>query len=247
MGEGLLKSITGAFTALITPSSCASCRSSVKKADVGRLCAPCLEGISRPRDPLCTVCGVPMDELAIPGPDGSCGDCRGGRAFASARAYGLFDGTLRDLIRRLKYQGDKTLAEPLGHLVLQVGQESLLLQDYDAIVPVPLHRARFTERGFNQTYLLARPLAREARLPVVPALERLVNATAQVGLQGEARQANVQGVFTVHPRKQSEITRRKILLVDDVITTGATADACAEALTKAGAKSVDVLAVARTP
>ena len=83
------------------------------------------------------------------------------------------------------------------------------------------------------------------RLPVVPALERLVNATTQVGLQGAARRNNVQDAFTVHPRKASEIVRRRVLLVDDVITTGATADECAQALTRGGAKSVDVLAVAR--
>lgn len=188
-----------------------------------------------------------MDELSIAGPSAVCADCVLGRGFDTARTYGQFDGLLRDLVRRFKYQGDKRLAEPLGYLLLDAGQEAYLLQDYDAIVPVPLHRARFKERGFNQCYLLARPLARAARLPIVPALERLVNATAQVGLKGAARKANVQNVFTVHPRKISEVSRRRILLIDDVVTTSATADECARVLTKAGAKGVDVLAVARTP
>ncbi len=247
VADGFFARVSGVFGALITPESCASCRGSVKRGDADRLCASCLQGVGRPRDPLCSSCGLPMDELSYSGSSAVCAECVGGRGFEQARAYGLFDGVLRDLVRRLKYQGDKRLAEPLGFLLLDLGQDAFLLQDYDAIVPVPLHRDRFTERGFNQTYLLARPLAREARLPVVPALERLVNATTQVGLQGAARKGNVKGVFTVHPRKVAAVARRRILLIDDVITTGATVDECARALRKAGAKGVDVLAVARTP
>ena len=247
MADSFFSRVTGALGALITPESCASCRGSVKRSGSGRLCATCVAAITRPGEPFCSVCGVPLDDLAYSGSPEVCADCVGGRGFEAARTYGLFDGLLRDALRRLKYQGDKRLAEPLGHLLLDVGQETYLLQDYDAIVPVPLHRDRFKERGFNQCYLLARPLAREARLPIVPALERLVNATAQVGLKGAARRANVQDVFTVHPRKASDVSRRRILLIDDVITTAATVDECARVLTRAGAKAVDVLAVARTP
>jgi ComF family protein len=247
VADSLFQTITGAFTALIAPNSCASCRASVKKAEAGKLCGICTSAVARLPASICACCGLPIDELSYRGPDSVCPDCTGGRGFDRARAFGLFDGLLRDLIRRLKYQGDKQLAEPLGQLLLEVGNAEFLLGDYDAIVPVPLHRERFTERGFNQTFLLARPIAREARLPVVTALERRVSATAQVGLQGAARRANVKDAFSVHPRKASEVTRRRILLIDDVITTGATADECARALKKAGAKEVDVLAVARTP
>ncbi len=247
MADGFFARVTGAFGAILAPETCASCRSSVKRGEGGRLCATCVRAIARPPEPLCTICGVPIDDPGWSGAAGTCPDCAGGRSFGTARAYGLFDGTLRELLRRLKYQGDKSLAGPLGHLLLDVGQEALLLQDYDVIVPVPLHRDRFSERGFNQCYLLSRPLAGEARLPIVPALERRLNATTQVGLEGAARRSNVQGVFSVHPRRASEIARRRVLLIDDVITTGATADECSRTLLKGGAKAVDVLAVARTP
>jgi ComF family protein len=154
---------------------------------------------------------------------------------------------LREFITRLKYSGERKLAAPLGALLADAAQELLTLPEYDVIVPVPLFRDRLRERGFNQAFLLARPLALLARIPVVHGLERIVNTTAQVGLHGAARRQNVRDAFALHPRRRSEVVRRTVLLVDDVITTGATADECARVLKAAGCKRVDVIGLARTP
>lgn len=247
MGDSWTGRIGNSLLGLFVPESCASCGGAARKGQGGRLCATCLAAVPRLREPWCNLCGLPGADGGVVIPGARCGRCGVERSIHTARAYGSFDGLLRELLRRLKYSGDRKLAEPLGGLLLEAGTEHLTLQDYDVIVPVPLHRDRLRERGFNQAFLLSRPLASAARLPVVPALERLVNATAQVGLKGDARRGNVEGVFTVHPRRTSDVVRRTVLLVDDVLTTGATADACARALLKAGSKRVDVLTVARTP
>jgi len=243
MVSGIFKKITGVFA----PVGCAGCGGSLRGAEEGRLCLSCAGSIQRSREPWCLSCGLPMPHGNLGSGPLRCDRCRGGRSFGEARAFGMFEGQLRDLITRLKYSGDRKLAEPLGHLLFAAASEHFTLQDYEAIVPVPLHRDRLTERGFNQAYLLAKPLAAAARIPIVNAIERIVGHTAQVGLQGGARRSNVRDVFAAHPRRKSQIARRDVLLVDDVITTGATIDECARVLLAAGARRVDVAAVARTP
>jgi ComF family protein len=236
---------SGALTGLFVPASCAACGGGLRRGGDDRLCHSCTGVIERVPEPWCATCGVPFDaptSAAQP----HCEDCRGGRAFTEARSFGLFDGLLRELITRLKYSGEKGLAEPLGNLLRDAAQEHLTLQDYEAIVPVPLHRDRLRQRGFNQAFLLARPLAAQARIPIVNALHRTVKTKAQVGLQGESRRSNVRGVFALQPRARDRVSRRNVLLIDDVITTGATVDECARALRGAGASRIDVMSVART-
>lgn len=234
----------GALAQLFVPSSCASCGGGLRQADAGRLCAACIAAVQRIATPFCGTCGVPLRAA-----DGTacCEDCRGGRQFGSARAYGVFDGLLRDLVTKLKYGGRRELAEPLGQLVLDVAQDALTIQDYEAIVPVPLHRDRLRERGFNQAFLLARPLAASARIPIVAALGRTIQTQAQVGLSGDARRLNVRNIFAIEPRSRERVARRNVLLIDDVMTTGATVDECARVLKAAGVARVDAVAVARTP
>jgi len=176
-----------------------------------------------------------------------CDDCRLGRSFGKARAYGLFDGYLRDLLTRFKYSGQQALGAPLGQLLADTAAEHFDVEEYDVIVPVPLHRDRLAERGFNQAYLIAKPLAASARLPVVAAVERILSSAAQVGLKGAQRKGNVRDAFGLHPRRRTQVARRRVLLVDDVLTTGATAEECARVLKSAGAAEVDVVTVARTP
>lgn len=236
----------GALTGLFVPASCAACGGGVRRGDAGRLCHGCTGAIERVPEPWCATCGVPFSGPAAGGQP-HCEDCRSGRSFTEARAFGLFDGPLRELITRLKYSGDRGLAEPLGNLLLDAAQEHLTLQDYEAVIPVPLHRDRLRQRGFNQAFLLARPLAATARIPIVNALHRTVKTKAQVGLQGESRRNNVRGVFALQPRTRDRVTRRNVLLIDDVVTTGATVDECARTLRGAGVNRVDVMSVARTP
>lgn len=236
-----------AVLGLFVPATCASCGGSLRGLPADRLCTACTASIDRIPEPFCSTCGMPREARPgglFPGP---CEACRAGRHFGQARAYGVFQGLLRDVVTRFKYSGERRLGAPLGHLLLAAAQEHYTLQEYDIVVPVPLHRERLRERGFNQSFLLARPLARAARLPIVHALDRTVNTKSQVGLQGAARRANVRDVFSVVGRRKEAVARRRILLVDDVMTTGATVDECARVLLQAGAKKADVISLARTP
>jgi ComF family protein len=161
------------------------------------------------------------------------------RGFDAAYCYGAYEGTLRELIHLYKYGRMKPLARPLGDLLARALPRD---QGFDAVVPLPLHWRRKWERGFNQSELLARSIARRCGIPLVHGARRRRPTRAQAGLTSALRRENVKGAF-------SAITDRvrglRILLVDDVLTTGATAGACAVVLKRAGAQSVALLTVAR--
>jgi ComF family protein len=164
-------------------------------------------------------------------------------AFSRARAAAHYSGIIRKLIVRFKFE-DKHEPLPLFlKLIREAGRE--LLADADALVPVPLHRLRLLQRRFNQSALLAKGLSRITDIPAaVSVLKKVKRTTAQVGLTQEARRLNVANAFRVDPAKQRAIRGKNIVLIDDVITTGATANACAAALLAAGASRVDTLAIA---
>ncbi len=190
---------------------------------------------------MCAACRAPF---ASPWPldeHGLCGMCRrGAHGFDAAYSYGFYDGTLRELIHLLKYGKVHTLAAPLGRFLAAALPRD---QRFDAIVPVPMHWRRRWERGFNQSLLLAQVLAQRTGLPVCGALRRGRSTPPQAGLTGAQRRGNMARAFDV--RKPEQVKGRRILLVDDVLTTGATAGACARALKRAGAERVAVLTVAR--
>ncbi len=183
----------------------------------------------------------------LPGASGTllCRRCRwGAYAFERVRSYGEYDGSLGDVIQLFKYRGVLALKDFLAACLAQTAQEELELGEINAIVPVPLHRSRERERGFNQSAVLAGALARQLGLPVREALLlRHRKTRPQTGLTFAQRRRNVRGAFAV--RSGVTIDKLRILLVDDVYTTGATAHACARALRRAGARSVVVLTVAR--
>jgi ComF family protein len=167
--------------------------------------------------------------------------------FRRAVAFGPFEGFLKDLVTRLKYGNEKALGPALGGLAREAGDLHFDLADYDALVPVPLHPTRLRERGYNQSFLLARAVAEAQGLPVVHALVRCRLGLPQVGLEGDARRENVAEVFALHPLEAAGSEGLSLLLVDDVFTTGATVEACARTLLGSGlAAVVDVLTVART-
>jgi len=144
----------------------------------------------------------------------------------------------------LKYQDRTDLAPIMGGWMARAGSE--LLRDADALVPVPLHWRRGWSRRYNQSGALAAVIAKSARLPVLgDALRRVRPTLQQVGLSKADRALNVQGAFKVPPEKKSAVQGRRIVLIDDVLTSGATVDACARALLRARAASVDVLVFAR--
>jgi len=165
--------------------------------------------------------------------------CRNGRrGYDEAFCYGAYEGTLRKLIHLFKYSGMRRLARPLGALLADALPRD---RQFDLVTPVPLHWRRRWQRGFNQSELLGKAIARARRIPAKNLLRRASATRAQAGLSNAQRRENVVGAF----RARGRVNGLRILLIDDVMTTGATAGACARALKKAGAKSVAVLALAR--
>jgi ComF family protein len=165
-------------------------------------------------------------------------------AYGRARAAVRFDDVSRKLVHYFKYGDRLDLAPLLGRWMAVAGQP--LLAEADALVPVPLHWRRLWLRRFNQSAALAQAVGRESGLPVVfEGLQRLKPTAQQVGLTRAERARNVQGVFAVLEAARPTVTGRRLVLVDDVLTSGATVDACARALLRAGAAGVDVLIFAR--
>jgi ComF family protein len=193
--------------------------------------------------PVCDGCGAPQPYDA--GADLRCAACLARRrAFDRVRAAVAYDDNSRDLILKLK-RADRTDLAGLFALWLSRAARDLT-DEADAVVPVPLHPMRLLGRRFNQAAEIARPLARRAGLAYLPgALIRQRDTQSQGGRSASGRRRNVAAAFETPPRSRPQVAGRRILLVDDVITTGATAEACARALKAAGAASVSVAAVAR--
>ena len=162
------------------------------------------------------------------------------RGFDHAASFGAYEGSLRSLIRLFKYAGMKPLARPLAAFL----ERALSIDEhYDAIVPVPLHWRKRWSRGFNQADVLARLIAKKRGMPVWNALRRRRATSVQAGLATAGRRRNVAGAFAIKGRHA--LKGKRILLIDDVMTTGATAGACAAALKRGGAASVSLLTLAR--
>lgn len=222
------------------PQLCASCREPV---DGSGLCPACWRKLSFIAPPYCERLGIPfpfddgpgllsMEAIADP------------PAYDRARAAVRYDDIAKTLVHALKYGDRLDLAPTMGRWMAQAGRQ--LLAEADALVPVPLHWRRLWARRFNQSALLAE-IAAEAsgRTVVHGALARVKATRQQVGLDKSARAQNVQGAFRVPADGKAAVVGRKLVLVDDVLTSGATVDACARVLLRAGAASVDVLVFAR--
>jgi len=229
---------------LLYPAACCGCDRPTARLE---FCARCRAEIHTPRSPLCLVCGSPFATAG--GADHRCDRCLTHTfGFGCARACTLYDASdtvqhpLKSVLQRYKYNRDVALARPLGQLLSE--RCPLVVGAYDVIMPVPLHVSRLRWRGFNQAQLLARPLARRAGVPMdALSLERIRHTRPQVELTEAERRRNVAHAFRV--TRPECVHRRKILLVDDVYTTGATVDECSRELKRVGAASVDVLALAR--
>ena len=193
--------------------------------------------------PVCDGCGLPFDYDL--GPGARCAACEARpRAFARARAACLYDEHSRDLILQFKHADRIDLARLFSLWLARAGAE--LIGQADAVVPVPMHPLRLIRRRYNQAAEMARPLARREGLAYWPgALVRKRAGESQAGKSGSGRKRNVAGAFVCPDRWRAKVAGKRILLIDDVLTTGATAEACARALTKAGAKSVDLVVIAR--
>lgn len=225
----------------VLPPLCASCRSPI--GDLGGLCAACWSRVSFIAPPYCERLGIPfaydpgpgilsMEAIADP------------PAYGRARAAVRYDDIARDLVHRLKYGDRLDLAATMGRWMARAGRE--LIEEADGLVPVPLHWRRLWGRRFNQAALLAKAVVSGGGPPVLTGALRRKRATPQqVGLSRSERAINVQGAFDVTQDGKAAINGKRIVLVDDVLTSGETVDACARTLLRAGARNVDVLVFAR--
>lgn len=195
--------------------------------------------------PVCDGCGLAFDHDPGPLGDSRCPGCLSRpHVFQRARAACLYDEHSRDLVLQLKH-ADRLEYAPLFARWLSRAAAPLLA-DADAVVPVPLHWTRLMGRRANQAAEVARPLARLAdRAYLADALVRTQRTASQGGKSARGRRLNVKKAFAVAPAREKDVRGRRILLVDDVLTTGATADACARVLLDAGARAVDVAVIAR--
>jgi ComF family protein len=222
------------------PPLCASCHEPV--ADIG-LCPSCWSRLSFIAPPYCARLGIPfgydpgpgvlsMEAIADP------------PSYGRARAAVRYDDVARGAVHALKYGDRLDLAPMMGRWMANAGRE--LLAEADALVPVPLHWRRMWARRFNQSAALADAVSAIAGIPVsAEALKRVKATVQQVGLSRTERAGNVQGAFGVPAPARGEVAGRRLILIDDVLTSGATIDACARSLLRAGAANVDVLVFAR--
>ena len=228
------------FADLLFPASCPSCHEPT--ADRDMLCAECWTGVDFIGPPLCDRLGIRLPyatgDLMI-----SAAAAARPPAYSRARAVGHYDKTLRKLIHALKFHDRQEVRHLLAAWLCRAGTE--LIAEADLIVPVPLYRRRLLTRRFNQSAMLAHEVSRLTGVPANPmALRRTRRTRSQVGLTAKQREKNVSGAFAVPATMRSSIAGRRILLIDDVITTGATVEACTRALMACNAANVDVLAVA---
>jgi ComF family protein len=227
---------------LLYPDDCRICGQPLKEISRIPVCAGCL----KPPAPLeaeyfCACCRTPFANPHPLDQQGRCAACRLGlTAFDAAWSFGVYEGRLRELIHLFKYSRIQPLAGPLSaYLATALPRD----QRFDLVAPLPLHWLRRWRRGFNQSELLARAVARRCGIPMVAAVRRTRATMPQTGLSPAGRRDNVRGSFAV--KRRCDVRGRRILLIDDVLTTGATAGACAAVLKRAGARYVAVLTVAR--
>ncbi len=228
---------------IIFPPCCVVCGELLQRHSSLSLCESCLQGIRFISSPLCPCCGVPFS--GEEGDDHLCGQClMEEKPYALARSVGRYEGTILTAIHKFKYHGKTGIGKALGGIMADFASGIWEMGTFDLIIPVPLHIKRLRERGFNQAVILARELSKRFHLPLdFSSLKRTRFTPPQVGMGRKERSANVKGAFSItNPRN---ITGKKILLIDDVYTTGSTLVECSRVLLDANAEAVAILTAAR--
>ena len=235
-----LSAVLRAAADLVVPPLCLNCRRPLGTHDA--VCAACWRQLRFIRAPLCDRLGIPLP-YDTGGPTLSAGALANPPDWDRARAVAQFGPVMRDMIHAFKYADRHDARHLFGRWLIGAGAE--LLADADLIVPVPMHRWRLLGRKFNQAALLSGEISRLAGVPWDPlVIERVKSTPAQVGLTAAERRKSLAGALRVPVAAKPRIAGRKLVLIDDVMTTGATAAACARVLRRAGAERIDVLALA---
>lgn len=224
---------------LLFPPHCPGCGMDLDVATAAEICPACRRDLPAPGAPLCPGCGI----AGAAGPGSFCPSCRGRHEIDAVVFAAPYAGTAKELVHRLKYRADFSAGRLLGGLLAARVAEALP-DGVDVLVPVPLHRWRLAGRGFNQAAFLAREIARRLGRPAaVAALARRRGTQTLAGLHPEQRSRELHGAFRV--RSPARVSGLRVLLVDDVLTTGATAEGCCRALKDAGARWAGVAVAAR--
>lgn len=249
--RGHLRPIARLALDALLPPQCLACGELV--SEPGALCAPCWTGLRFIAPPFCRRCGWPFEvdpdpaggSVGNPSAELLCGAClREPPRYDRARSVVIYDDASRGLILAFKHADRIHAAPAFARWMGRAGGE--LVGDADMIAPVPLHWSRLLARRYNQAALLSNALAKLAGKQAAPdLLTRRRRTPSQGRLSRAERHRNVRGAFTVRPHRRALVAGRRILLVDDVMTTGATVSACAAVLRRAGAAAVDVLTLAR--
>ena len=244
-----LQAILRNIFSVLFPSDCRLCNTPLNNISRIPVCSECLAAIAPVREPQCVVCGDRLFSAQLLMGDGRCQNCRDFEPeFARAVSFGEYEGGLRGLVHLLKYESVLPVAPALGRMLASSIAELLpgCGEALPLIVPVPLHKSKRSERGFNQAELIARAAVKRLRQPIEVATGVLVRQRAtisQVGLSREQRIANMSDAFRV--RAPRHVRGRTVIVVDDVMTTGTTLSECARVLKQAGAERVWAATVAR--
>jgi ComF family protein len=229
---------------LILPTSCSYCNAPLNESSIPHFCSTCWADFALLQGAVCPSCGRPFGspEALAYSPDHVCGACRARPPlFDQALAVGQIEGPLREAVHQFKYRPCRALGSLLGQWM---ADNIRLTSDLDVVLPVPLHSTRLRQRGFNQALLLAACISKKHRIPLsCDILLRVKPTRPQVELSGEDRIKNVAGAFAL--RTSATVFGQKVLLIDDVFTTGATMNECAVVLKDAGAAQVTALTLAR--
>lgn len=244
--RGWLAEASDAVVSVFFPAGCRICDRLLTGASRVPICRECLATFQAAPERKCEICGRPLPSLTeTEGERPVCPACQEKTyAFERARSYGMYDGALVRAILLLKWERIEPLGAWFAQRLAEVARREGMASETDVVVPVPLHQERERERGYNQAGLISKPLARKLGLPhkAVLLMRTRPRPNKQI-LSFEERWESVRGAFATRPG--SQVDNRRVLLVDDVLTTGATLDACARALLDGGAKSVVGLTVAR--
>lgn len=235
-----------ALSSVLFPAPCRICGTILAEASRIPICGTCLEGFQRIGEPMCHCCGRPfVSPAAAEAAQPLCRLCRNSYyAFDRARSYAMYDDALSSAVVLLKYEGVKSLGDWFAARLAEAAFQEAMEWKPDLVVPVPLHADRLRERGYNQADLIAKPFARRLKLKFGRyLLFRTKPRPAQLVLSRAERWSSVRGAYAT--RAGARVDNLRILLVDDVLTTGATLDACSRALKKAGASAVFGVTVAR--